>query len=89
MARIEFANDHIVEGAVDGNSADALFELGLMYSVGRNVEQDLVQAHKWFNLACMRGKCSAKEYRTELAQEMSKSDVAAAQRMAREWLKMN
>jgi len=89
MARMEFVADQIVEGAVDGNSADALFELGLSYSVGRDVEQDLVQAHKWFNLACVRGKREAKEYRTELAQEMSKSDVAAAQRMAREWLKMH
>lgn len=89
MARIELASEFIVDGAVDGNNADALFELGLMYSVGRDVEQDLVQAHKWFNLACVRGKREAKEYRTELAQEMSKADVATAQRLAREWLKMH
>ncbi len=89
MARMEYVTDQIVDGAVDGNSAEALFELGLMYSVGRDVEQDLVQAHKWFNLAVVRGKREAKEYRTELAQEMSKSDVSTAQRMAREWLKMH
>ena len=89
MARMDFTADHITDGAIDGNNADALFELGLMYSVGRDVEQDLVQAHKWFNLACVHGKPEAKEYRTELSREMSKSDVAAAQRMAREWLKMH
>lgn len=89
MARMERASDIIAEGAVDGNNADALFELGLMYSVGRNVDQDLVQAHKWFNLAAVRGRSEAKQYRTELAEEMSKADVAAAQRMAREWLKMH
>lgn len=89
MARIDFANESISDGAVDGNNAEALFELGLMYSVGRDVEQDLVQAHKWFNLAVMRGKREAKEYRTELALEMSKREVAAAQRLAREWLSMH
>ena len=89
MARMDFANDVTADGAVDGNNADALFELGLMYSVGRDVEQNLVEAHKWFNLAAVRGKQEAKQYRTELAQEMSKSDVATAQRMAREWLKLH
>lgn len=86
MARFDVSIDRISDGSADGNNAEALFELGLMYSIGRDVEQDLVQAHKWFNLAAVRGKKEAKQYRTELASEMSKSDVAAAQRMAREWL---
>ena len=81
--------DDMIEGAGAGESGEALFELGLMYSVGRDVEQDLVQAHKWFNLAAVRGNQDAKQYRTELAQEMSKSDVAAAQRLAREWLQVH
>ena len=89
MARMELVSGEIAEGAVDGSNADSLFELGLMYSIGRDVEQDLVQAHKWFNLAAVRGKVEAKEYRTELAQEMSKSDVAMAQRLAREWLQLH
>ncbi len=89
MARMELVADDIMEGAVDGKNGDALFELGLMYSVGRDVEQNLVLAHKWFNLAAVRGNQDAKQYRTELAQEMSKADVAMAQRMAREWLSMH
>lgn len=89
MARFELASDVLASGAVDGNNAEALFELGLMYSIGREVRQDYIEAHKWFNLAAVRGKQEAKQYRTELAQEMSKSDVARAQRMAREWLKMH
>ena len=49
-------------------------------------ELDLVSAHKWFNLAAMRGNDDAKRYRVEIAHEMSKTQIADAQRQAREWL---
>jgi TPR repeat protein len=61
-------------------------ELGLMYCNGQDVETDYVTAHKWFNLAAMRGNDDAKRYRLELAREMSKAEIARAQRLAREWL---
>ena len=35
--------------------AEALYNLGLAYSTGQGVTQDYVAAHKWFNLAAMRG----------------------------------
>ena len=68
------------------SSADALFELGMMYCTGREVGLDLVEAHKWFNLAALRGNSAAKQYRTEIAREMSKAQIAQAQRLAREWM---
>ena len=68
-------------------SADALFELGLRYSTGRDCAVDFVTAHKWFNLAALKGNMAAREYRKDLAGEMSKAEVAEAQRLAREWLK--
>ena len=35
---------------------DALFELGVTYSTGRGgTVVDLVEAHKWFNLAALQG----------------------------------
>ncbi|MGI9483117.1 MAG: SEL1-like repeat protein [Hyphomicrobiales bacterium] len=73
---------------VDARSgaADALLQLGLMYSLGREVKRDLVAAHKWFNLAALRGNVSARTYRTEIASELSQGEVATAQRMARDWL---
>ncbi|MCB1548587.1 MAG: sel1 repeat family protein [Hyphomicrobiaceae bacterium] len=75
-----------MEKAAHGGAVDALFELGLMYCVGRDVEMDLVAAHKWFNLAAMRGNERAKRYRMEISREMSRIDIAKAQRQAREWL---
>lgn len=71
------------------SGADALFELGLMYCAGRDVEVDLIEAHKWFNLAALRGNEAAKEYRLELSREMTKKEIAAAQKSAREWLKLH
>ncbi len=70
-------------------SADALFQLGLQYSLGRDVDADAVTAHKWFNLAALRGNQAAKEYRAEIAADMTRAQVAEAQKRAREWLKGN
>jgi TPR repeat protein len=86
MARYEIAD---VEGASLGQaypSGDALFELGIKYSTGCSVPADLVSAHKWFNLAAVRGKGEAIRYRREIAAEMSEAEIAAAQRAARDWL---
>ena len=86
MARMNLNAVEQAELAAQSGAPDALFELGLLYSTGRDVEADLVSAHKWFNLAAMRGNKAALEYRKELANEMSQFDVAEAQRRAREWL---
>jgi uncharacterized protein len=86
MARFEFASRDIVEYAAQGGAADALFQLGLMYCAGREVPVDFIAAHKWFNLAAQRGNIEARRYRLELAAEMTKQDIAIAQREARKWL---
>ena len=86
MARLEFGSRDMVEYAAHSGAPDALFELGLMYCAGRDVELDLVSAHKWFNLAALRGNDEAKRYRLEISQEMSRAEISRAQRLAREWL---
>jgi len=86
MARQDMSAFEVLEIATAGGTPDALFELGLIYSAGRDVEPDLVSAHKWFNLAAMRGNEEAKRYRMEIAGEMTRDQIAEAQRQAREWL---
>jgi len=66
--------------------ADALYNLGLAYSTGQGVDVDFVAAHKWFNLAALKGVEMAKSWRAQLAREMSTGQIAEAQRLAREWL---
>lgn len=85
MARMEMSTGQ-VEFAAQTGGPDALFELGMLYATGRDVDADFVVAHKWFNLAAARGNSSAMTYRVELAQEMSTGQVAEAQKLAREWL---
>jgi TPR repeat protein len=68
-------------------SAEGLRDLGIMYSSGRNVPIDYVTAHKWFNLAAMKGSRDAARLRREIAAEMSEAEIAAAQRAARDWLR--
>ena len=70
-------------------SGEALFELGMMYSAGNSVPVDLVSAHKWFNLAAMKGYADAARLRREIAAEMSDAEIGKAQLAAREWLKLH
>jgi TPR repeat protein len=89
MARFDFSADDVLDVSAQGGGADALFQLGLMYCSGRDVEMNFVEAHKWFNLAALRGNEEAKAYRLELSREMTKKEIAAAQKSAREWLKLH
>ena len=66
MARMNMNVVEQVELAAQSGAPDALFELGLLYSTGRDVESDLVTAHKWFNLSAQQGNKAALEYRKEL-----------------------
>lgn len=72
-----------VEASANG---DVLFDLGMIYSTGRNGPIDLVSAHKWFNLAALKGRVDAISLRREVAGLMSDVEIAAAQREARAWM---
>lgn len=87
MGRFEMAGAELAQMAERQPNGDNLFELGIIYSTGREVVADLIAAHKWFNLAALRGNREAASHRQELAQEMSSAEIAEAQRAAREWLR--
>jgi TPR repeat protein len=57
------------------------------YSSGAGVAVDLVQAHKWFNIAAMRGHQDGARLRREIAEQMADAEIGRAQRAARDWLK--
>jgi len=86
MARLDWPVHSEMQGAIEGSATDALFELGVMYAAGRDVDTNLVIAHKWFNLAALKGNKAALTYRKEIADEMSKSEIAVAQKLAREYI---
>src|SRR3954462_236344 len=69
-----------------GALSDVLFERGLYWASGRSGLVDLVAAHKWFNLAALKGRKDAVTLRQEVAGQMSDADISAAQREARAWV---
>jgi hypothetical protein len=68
---------------------DVLFERGMYWASGRSGLVDLVAAHKWFNLAALKGRVDAIVMRREVAALMSEAEIAAAQREARAWMMMH
>lgn len=89
MARFEILDSNTAPLGEGPSAGDMLFELGMMYSVGRDVPIDLVSAHKWFNLAAAKGNVEAVRLRREVANQMSDAEIAVAQRAARDWLRLN
>ena len=67
-------------------SAEACLAMGMKYCIGHGVHANNVEAHKWFNIAAIKGSEKARSYRLELSQEMTASDIATAQRLARDLL---
>jgi TPR repeat protein len=66
---------------------NALFDLGIAFSTGSgDVEVDLIEAHKWFNLAALNGSEEAMMCRADISDDMTAREIAEAQRQARAWL---
>ena len=77
-----------VETPISANaSCETFYEHGLMHASGRSGAADLVSAHKWFNIAAMKGHVDAARMRREIAAEMTDAEIGQAQRAARDWLK--
>ncbi len=88
MARYEI-HDHDTANIGGEARADIFCEMGLMYATGRDCEIDYIAAHKWLNIAAIKGSDRAATLRSELAESMSKADLASALRAAREWMTMH
>jgi len=72
--------------AAEQGHAVAQRSLGLKYEFGRGVPRDYVLDHMWFSLsAANRDKFAAKS-RNEITKRMTPTQVAKAQKLAREWL---
>jgi uncharacterized protein len=76
--------------AAETGNPDAQNNLGSMYDYGEGVPQDYIQAHKWFNLAASTASDNEKRERAVknrniVEKKMPPSQVAEAQRLAREW----
>ena len=76
--------------AAAAGDASAYFDLGVAFSTGSHgAPCDLIEAHKWFNLAAVGGFEAAAQCRADVSEEMTAREIAEAQRRAREWLAAN
>jgi TPR repeat protein len=70
--------------AAEQGDSRAQFNLGHMYNNGRGVIQDNVYSHMWFNVSASNGNSDALNNRNDVAKEMTKEQIAEAQKLARE-----
>ncbi len=89
MARFELPSLDMAQIVGSVPTAQSYFELGLQHSTGRAGGIDLVEAHKWFNIAAAKGCREAIQMRGEVAGEMSSAEIAEAQRAARAFLALH
>lgn len=75
----------ILQSAEEGDG-DACHALGVAFSTAPEASRDLIEAHKWFNLAASYGYEEASDCRADVALEMTSGQIAEAQRRARMWL---
>jgi TPR repeat protein len=88
MKSAQFLIDSRMADAARGD-INAYYDLGMVYSSGAaGIDVDLIEAHKWFNLAAVAGSEAAQACRSEIAEDMTAREIAEAQKAARAWLQM-
>ena len=59
---------------------------GNMYGNGYGVPEDHVLAYMWWNLTAAQGNETAQSNKGRLERQMTREQIAEAQRLSREWL---
>ena len=73
--------------AAGNGNIEAYYDLGTAFSTGsEGVPLDLIEAHKWFNIAATCGHEEAALCRADVSDEMTAREIAEAQRRARTWI---
>lgn len=72
--------------AADKRHAGAMNNLGFAFEFGQAQKANLVEAHKWYNLAATLGEPTAADNRTRVEQRLPPELVAKAQQEATDWL---
>ena len=70
--------------AAEQGDAAAQYKLGLMHGLGKGVPKGYVHAHMWANIAASGGDKNVVELRNLIEEGMTPSQIAEAQKLARE-----
>ncbi|MGC4096238.1 MAG: tetratricopeptide repeat protein [Nitrospira sp.] len=71
--------------AADQGHGPAMFLIATYYEKARGVPKDVVQAYQWYNLAAANGYEDGMKWRDRLATNMTPTQIAQAQFLARNW----
>jgi hypothetical protein len=71
--------------AAKQGDVDSQNNLGVMYAEGKGVQPDYVQAYLWYSLAITHGNQDSRKNRDAIAEGMTSSQIAEAQKLVREW----
>ncbi|WP_343528703.1 hypothetical protein [Sphingomonas sp.] len=83
----QFLMESRIADQVATDDGATMYDLGVAYSTGSGgMRFDLIEAHKWFNLAAVAGFLPAQIARAEVATDMTAREIAEAQRQARAFL---
>ena len=71
--------------AADQGHGPAMFLIATYHEKARGVTKDAVQAYQWYNLAAAHGHEDGAKWRDRLATNMTPTQIAQAQFLARNW----
>lgn len=71
--------------AADQGHGAAMFLIATYHEKARGVPKDVVQAYQWYNLAAANGHEDGAKWRDRLARDMTPTQIAKAQLLARNW----
>ena len=74
-------------GAAESENRDAPNNIGVMYMTGVGVRRDFVKAVTWFHIAG-KGDPAAMSNKKFLIKRMTTDEIAQAENLAKEWLKI-
>lgn len=74
------------QDAAERGIRDSQFNLGILYARGLGVPRDLATSYKWFALAATGGDADSAKKRDDIAQVLSKEDLARARLAVETWV---
>ena len=75
----------ITKKAAERGDAVAQLNLGVIYDNGEGMPEDDVHAYAWYSIAAAQGNELAKKNKEKIATDMSRDQIAEAQKLSREF----
>ena len=75
--------------AAEQGNVKAQWQIGSAYMSGSGVIEDKVQAYAWYNIAALNGSANGNKGKEKVAEEMTKEQIAEAQKLSREMVEAN